>query len=184
MNASLSLRFKSIRDKIEDAGRRSAQFLSRQGLSAEAVRVQMEIVRELIASVRSFDADKRSGRSLALRMEVSESAVTTEVSLPVDEADRPRIAALERTIQQLRGSQSPLEAYLNQSSARGGRACHAEPHGAGLARIAHEAQALVDFFVDEDRSLTLSAVGPLLPEERSAGRRRRKPSAIAPRETG
>jgi hypothetical protein len=177
MQASLKLNFKSIKNKIEDAGRRAAQFLALQGLSEDAVRVQMEILRELIANARALDGGKPSGRNLSLRIQVGESAVTTEVSLLVDESDRLRIEELERTVQLLRGSQSPFEAYIAKFREPVEEAQCPEPIGMGLARIAFEDQALVDFFIDEDRVLTLSAVGPYLSEKRGADRSRQVASA-------
>jgi hypothetical protein len=165
MTPALNLRFKPIKEKIEDAGRRASRHLARLGFSEEAVRVQLEILRELIANARALDAGRRSGRNLAVRMAVGESAVTTEVSLRVDASDRPMIDRLEKTILRLRGSQSPFEAYL--------AACRESDGGAGLARIALESRATVDFFVDEDQSLTLSAVGPCRRAEPPAGGGRR-----------
>jgi hypothetical protein len=175
MNARLNLSFKPIKDKIEDAGRRAARFLTGQGLSEDAVRVQMEILRELIANARALDRGRPSGRSLSLKMEVGENAVIMEVSLRVDESDRPQIEALEKTVQLLRGAQSPFEAFIAQRRQPNERPDELEPIGAGLARIAYEDRALVDFFIDQDQALTLSAVGPYPPGER----RRRRPAAPA-----
>ncbi len=173
MGTSLKLSFKTIKDRIEDAGRRAAQFLTREGLAEEDVRVQMEILRELVANARALDAGRPSGRSLSLRVEVGESAVTTEVSLVVDESDRQRIQELEKTIQLLRGSQSPFEAYIAKCREPAGRTNCPEPVGMGLARIAYEDLALVDFFIDADQALTLSAVGPYQSDKRGADRSRK-----------
>jgi hypothetical protein len=71
------------------------------------------------------------------------------------------LADLDKTIQWIRGYQDPLEQYMINLSESSGASHLAGTNGLGLARIAYEADAIIDFYVSEDNILNLSAVSNL-----------------------
>jgi hypothetical protein len=77
---------------------------------------------------------------------------------PVDESCRTRLEELDRAIQFIRGYQDPFEAYMVMKKMSPKQKRHGEAEGLGLAEIAYEGNATLDFFISEDNILNLSAV--------------------------
>jgi len=64
---------------------------------------------------------------------------------------------LDETIQWIRGYQSPFEAYVEKLKEVSTGENQGES-GLGLVRIAYEGQSILDFYVDEQNMLAMSAV--------------------------
>jgi hypothetical protein len=80
---------------------------------------------------------------------------------PVDHTCCDKLKELDKTIQFIRGYQNPFEAYmLKRKEASKSSSCDVT-NSLGLARIAYEENAMLDFFISEDNDLFLSAVSSL-----------------------
>ena len=84
-----------------------------------------------------------------------------EVTNPFDESCRADLETLDRLVQWIRGHQDPFEAYLEKLEEVSRKPLQDETSGLGLARIAYEGGALLDFFVDERNFLNVSAFAAL-----------------------
>jgi hypothetical protein len=65
---------------------------------------------------------------------------------------------LDFIIQWIRSYQAPFQAYLERLKLVAARDLTDDESGLGLVRIAYEGEAVVDFYVDENEDLTISAV--------------------------
>ena len=93
----------------------------------------------------------------------SPDAVTVEVRSPVSGASNAHLAKLEAAIQWIRGYQDPFEAYVERLQHASAQQMTSTESGLGLVRIAYEGRSILDFYVDEENMLSVSAVYPLEP---------------------
>ena len=143
---------------IETAGQKSSRFLETKGLSKEAVDIQMMILKELINSGLKYGTSKPQKDDLAVNISIEDNTITFEVKNSVDETCCDRLKELDKTIQFIRGYQDPFEAYTLKQKEAFLDTSNNKPNGLGLARIAYEGNAILDFFVSEDNILNLYAV--------------------------
>jgi hypothetical protein len=116
------------------------------------------ILRELIISGKKFDNLRPSEFEMSVQLHIENNTITVEVKKSVCESAFGKLEALDKTIQWIRGYQDPLEDYMINFAEGPGASPLAGTNGLGLARIAHQANAIIDFYVSEDNVLNLSAV--------------------------
>jgi hypothetical protein len=143
---------------IETAGQKGSRFFKTKGFSKEAVDIQMMILKELINSGLKYGTSRTKRDDLAVNISIEENTITFEVKNSVDETCCDRLKELDKTIQFIRGYQDPFEAYTLKQKGKILDTSGNEPDGLGLARIAYEGNAILDFFVSEDNILNLYAV--------------------------
>jgi hypothetical protein len=79
----------------------------------------------------------------------------------VDEQVRSHLKKLDQTIQWIRGYQNPFQAYVERMKEVSVKALDDLESGLGLVRIAYEGKCILDFFVNEENMLAVSALLPL-----------------------
>lgn len=142
--------------EIDSLIKKSNWFLKSHGMSKNIVHEQIMIIYELVKFSSGFDNLSLSDTRISIRINIDKEAIWIEVSKPINENATDHLKDLDKTIQFIRGFQDPFEAFQKIKAAYG------SPHyvgsnGLGLAKIAYEGKAIVDFFVDEDHILYLSA---------------------------
>ena len=159
MKKTLKFNLKPLCQDIDRVGEKSSSFLRSHGFSDDTVKVQINILTELIKSGIKYASFTPSAKEITVRLQVDGNTCTMEVMNPVDESCNDRLRELDKTIQFIRGYQDPYEAYLLKMAEVAGRPSNAEANDLGLMKIAYEGGAILDFFVSEDNFLNLSAVG-------------------------
>jgi len=81
-----------------------------------------------------------------------------EVRQAVEKSFQRQLDELDKTIQWIRVYGDPFEPYMKKLREECENPNNHKANGIGLARIAYEAGAILDFFVSEDNILNLSAV--------------------------
>jgi hypothetical protein len=147
--------------EIQKLEHESSNFLKYHGYSDDTIQAQIMILRELIISGRNFDDLGPSGFETSVQLHIEDNTITVEVKKSVCESACGMLAELDKTIQWIRGYQDPLEHYMINLAEASGASHLAGTNGLGLARIAYEAGAIIDFYVSEDNILNLSAVSNL-----------------------
>lgn len=84
--------------------------------------------------------------------------ITIEVIHAIDPANLAHLNKLDQMIQWIRGYQDPFEAYINKLKEISKKPISDKDSGLGLVRIAYEGGAILDFFINEDNKLNVSAV--------------------------
>jgi hypothetical protein len=158
MENSIRLNLKPNGGEIERAGQKSSNFLKSHGFSEKAVDVQIMILRELINSGIKYGKFTPSESEITIHIFISGKTVTFEVKNPVDETCFDRLKELDKTIQFIRGYQDPFEPYLIKQREAAQNPSPNDTNGLGLARVAYEGGAMLDFFVGEDNFMNLLAV--------------------------
>lgn len=98
---------------------------------------------------------------LELEVSVGQSDVTVEVRHPVSDDQLESLERLDRMVQWIRGHQDPFEAYMDRLREVSAQSLEHPESGLGLVRIAYEGQSVLDFYLDENQVLAVSAVHAL-----------------------
>ncbi len=158
METKLELSIRPQWDELPAVQTKVRGFLAQRGLAPDAVDALEMVSSELVENGLKYGTE--DGGTIELDVSVGARAVTVEVvnrlgNGPLD------LQRLDRTIQWIRGHQTPFEAYLRRIEEISRRDPKAMENGLGLVRIAYEGQAVLDFYVKPDDRLAVSAVYPL-----------------------
>ena len=104
---------------------------------------------------------KDTNQKVIVVINLQRDTVTIEVFNPVNKKAMKDLTRLDKTIQWIRGYQDPFEAYIERLKEVAKKPLHDKESGIGLVRIAYEGKAWLDFFVDDNNILNVSAVSNL-----------------------
>jgi len=161
MKKSILFNLKLNDHEIDKAGKTGIDFLKSHGFSNETVQTQIMILKELIINGKKFENPSSLESEITVFLLVEEKTITVEVRQAVEESYQRQLNELDKTIQWIRGYQDPFEPYMKKLRERSENSNNSDATDIGLARIAYEAGAILDFFVSEDNILNLSAVRSL-----------------------
>ena len=167
MKKTMEFNLKSNIGEIKKLEQKSSNFLKYHGYSDDTVQAQIMILRELLISGKKFEDLRPSEFQTSVNLHIEDHAITVEVKKSVCESAYSKLEDLDKTIQWIRGYQDPLENYTINLAAAYGTSHITGTNALGLARIAHEADAIIDFYVSEDNILNLSAVSNLNADKHS-----------------
>jgi len=145
-------------NNVEKLREKSSDFLKSHGLSDNTIHAEMAILKELISSGKKIGNLKTSENEMSVLLLIENDTIIAEISRPIHESSSSQLDELDKTIQWIRGYQDPFEAYTTKRNDDADNLSNGDTNGIGLARIAYEAGAIVDFYVSEDNILNLSAV--------------------------
>lgn len=141
----------------------SNQFLKSHGISEKTVDEQIMVLEEIVKCGTAFDNFGPSDGRTRIGINIDKEVIRIEVSRSLNDSAVSRIQELDKIIQFINGFQDPFDAFIKI------RSDSSSPHrshfnGDGLARIAYEGKAMVDFFVNEHNVLKLYAIRDLRDE--------------------
>ena len=145
-------------DSIENARNVVADFCTQQELPPKHRDATVMIVSELSENAIKYGYFPSEESNIKAIVSVEDENIIVEVINPVGPQSRDHLVDLDRTIQWIRGFQDPFEAYTEKLRELSKRMLTDHSSSLGLARIAYEAQAILDFFVDEEDQLNVSAI--------------------------
>lgn len=121
----------------------------------EAYQIAM-VAQELLENAVKYGAFGRDER-ITLDIRVTAEDVTVEVRSKVG-VDDANLRRFDQMIQWIRGYQDPFEAYVERMKEVSTRPYSDGESGLGLTRIAYEGRSVLDFYVNEENVLAVSAV--------------------------
>lgn len=136
---------------------KSDQFFKSLGISKTITNKQCMIIDELVKFGSEFGAPSLFKDEMKVKINIDTESIVIEISKSIDGLELNCLNNLDETIQFIRGYQDPFEAFLKMKSKPYNQNCNGE-NGLRLAKIAYLGDAIVDFFVNEDNMLNLSAV--------------------------
>jgi hypothetical protein len=158
MANSMKVAIKPDWDEIEAVRGKAGQFLEQHGLPANVTKCMVMVLSELVENSIKYGSFPDPDSNVDINLEIGTRMITAEVSNAVDETCLEHLQNLDRMIQWVRGYQDPFEAYVERLEEVSKKPLHDEESGLGIVRIAYEGKVLLDFFVNEDNLLTVSAV--------------------------
>ena len=143
---------------MEKMRQRTGSFMKSHGISDDAVHAQFRIIGELIKTAKEYGNFSPADTELTVNVQVDENAITVEIINPINEASLERLEELDKIIQFIRGYQDPFEAFMITQNETSINSPQGDSNALDLSRIAYEENAILDFFVNEDNILHLSAI--------------------------
>lgn len=153
----MTLNLKPYENEIPGVAEKSSRFLKSHGFSNETIQSQLTLIKELIKNGLSYGKFNPSAKMM-VKIQLEDNAINVLVSSPVGECDRNHFTELDKMIQWMRGYQDPYEAYLKKLSENLNTPPNEKSNGLRLVKAAYEGKAILDFVVNEDNILNLSAV--------------------------
>jgi hypothetical protein len=136
-------------------------FLTALNLSDDAVARYTMVVCEMVENAIKYGYFLQAEADIRVVVRVDRGAISVQVMNPVGEVSHTYLNELDRTIQWVRGFQAPFEAYIARMRAISREPPDMDKSGLGLARITYEGRAVLDFYLDENDMLSVSAVSDI-----------------------
>jgi len=158
---ALRVKMKPDWEEIARASAQGQRFLASRRVTGQAADALYMVISELLENSLKYGVYADEGECVTLSIRITENQIIVEVVNPFDESCQAHLENLDRMVQWIRGYQDPFEAYVEKLREVSRRPLQDETSGLGLARIAYEGGAILDFFVDEKNHLNVSAVSAL-----------------------
>lgn len=157
MENTLKLHLAPDWNQIEEARNAGIDFLETHGFQKDLIHSLIMILSELLENSVKYGNFKKTNTAININLDISKSLITIEVNNPVDKRSEDHLKRLDKTIQWIRGYQDSFQAYVEKLKEISKKPLEDEESGLGLARIAYEGKAILDFFV-MDNKLNVSAI--------------------------
>ena len=153
---ALDLKIAPEWEQVKAAWDPCREALARAGLPDDETYQLAMVAQELLDNAVKYGTfAERDCIQLGVRVAVEDVMVEVKSRVGVDDAHLRRF---DRTIQWIRGFQNPFEAYVERMKLVSAQPYSDGEAGLGLTRIAYEGRSIIDFYVDEQDVLAVSAV--------------------------
>lgn len=163
MDDSLRLRVGASWDEVTRVRDQTEAFLLDHGFTGDVVEALTMVACELTENAVKYGAFGGADGWIDVEMSIRPSELIIEVQSPVATGDDDAVSRLDYAIQWIRGHQDPFEAYVERLHDVSAQPLASTESGLGLVRIAYEGHSILDFYVDDENMLAVSAVYPLDP---------------------
>jgi hypothetical protein len=153
---TLALRIAPQWDGIKEAWTPCREMLARVGFDDDATYQLAMVTQELLENAVKYGAFRADER-ISLEVRAARDDVTIEVKSRVA-GDDAHVRRFDRMVQWIRGFQDPFEAYVERMKAVSTQPYSNGESGLGLTRVAYEGRCMIDFYVDDEGVLAVSAV--------------------------
>lgn len=154
--AALDLRIAPEWDAVKAVWESCRSTLISTGLTQDEAYQLAMVAQELLENAVKYGAFA-SGELIGLGVRVAPDDVTVEVKSRVG-VDDAHLRRFDQMIQWIRGFQDPFEAYVERLKHVAAQPYARGESGLGLTRIAYEGRCAIDFYVNEENVLAVSAV--------------------------
>lgn len=150
-------------DEVDRIRREAEAFLKTQELAQDAVDALSMVACELTENAIKYgrfpkEPNGPDAAHITVTITTRRRRVLVEVKNPIGTGNEEHMARFDAMIQWIRGYQDPYEAYLERLKDVSKRTLEDTESGLGLVRIAYEGQSILDFYVDDQNQLAVSAV--------------------------
>ena len=160
MQPTLTLDVPPVWDEIERVREQSALFLKERGFSEDIVNAVSMVAAELTENAVEYGSYERPEQRIQVSVAPGRTSIAVEVKSPASSGAED-LEKLDRMIQWIRGHQDPFEAYMTRLKEVSAQETSSSESGLGLVRIAYEGQSVLDFYVDDENVVSVSAIHPL-----------------------
>lgn len=149
----------TVRDKTAD-------FLRMNHVDEETMDAIMMNISELTENAIKYGSFDEKNNEIRSVVTITPGDIIVEVSNPLKQGDNFNPERLDRIVQWIRGYQNPFEAYIEKLKEVAMQPQTEGESGLGIVRIAYEGQSIIDFYINEQGVISVSAVYHL-PSRRS-----------------
>jgi len=142
-------------DRVSDSVQ---SFLSESDLTRDDLDAVKMVTTELVENGIKYGHFPTPDSNIELSIRKKKKRIVIEVKNQVKDSEMGHLRRLDAKIQWIRGYQNPFEAYVERLKEISNKNLAEGESGLGLVRIAYEGQSILDFYVNEDNLLAVSAV--------------------------
>lgn len=154
----ITYRFNPDWSKLERIQKLVSDFCFDNSLSRESEDSLQMVCCELVENAIKYGHFPDDQVQIEMSLRIKNKSVTIEVRNQIKEEESHSLVLLDGQIQWIRGYQNPYEAYVEKLKDITSRELKPGESGLGLVRIAYEGNSILDFYVDENNILSVSAV--------------------------
>jgi len=158
MSVAFELSIPSHWDELDSVRAKTENFLLQQKLSKDQVYAMVMTTSELTENAIKYGDSQGENVQVHISLSVYPKEIIIEVKNKIKDIHDSDLRKLDENIQWIRGFQSHYEAYLEKIKLISGKSLEDGESGLGLVRIAYEGQCILDFYINEDDVLAMSAV--------------------------
>lgn len=158
MNNEIRMSIKPEWDNIEEVRVQTETFLKMQKIHEDVMDAVIMNISELLENAIKYGNYNNGINDVIASVSISERDITVEVKSPVKDEDDRHFRRLDKIVQWVRGYQNPFEAYIEKIKEVSLQPIDDNQSGLGIVRIAYEGQSIIDFFVNDDNIISVSAV--------------------------
>jgi hypothetical protein len=156
--SSLELSVESDWSEMEGVYIAVRDFLEAAGITQDSVSAYTMIACELTENSIKYGRFDSTLSKVNVSMSIDRRSISFVVRNPIGDVTAPYLKELDRVIQWVRGFQDPFEAYIARMKAISIEPLETNSSGLGIVRMAYEGRASLDFYLEEDAILNVSAV--------------------------
>ena len=142
-------------ERIDTVRRSTKAFLADHHLEEYDTDAVVMIASELAENAIKY-GNFQPNDTIRFSIDVADRKITVEVENKIDREENAHWKNLDRTIQWIRGFQTPFQAYIERLKQVS--TSKSDESGLGLVRIAYEGQGILDFFINRADQVAVSAV--------------------------
>ncbi|MFH0974896.1 MAG: ATP-binding protein [Spirochaetota bacterium] len=158
MNDIFEVKIKPVWENIEIIRNSADEFLKSKGCNDVIRDAIIMTISELVENAVKYGCFTDKCPDIYASVTPAERIITVEVKSPVREQDDMHFKRLDRIVQWVRGFQNPFEAYIAKIKDIALQPLNDNMSGLGIVRIAYEGQSVIDFYVNDDNVISVSAV--------------------------
>jgi hypothetical protein len=157
INNQLEYNFSPRWEELEIIRQYISEFSKNNSLSRDDTDSLVMVSSELVENALKYGDFDRLNK-VEFSAQIKNHKVILEVKNPINSLSSEMLRNLDSNIQWIRGYQNPYEAYIERLKLISGKELKIGESGLGLVRIAYEGKSIIDFYVNEDNILSVSAV--------------------------
>ena len=151
---------KPVWDDIEETRKTALKFIKDQRFTENTVYRVLMVMSELIENAIKYGHFSKPEDDIIVIISLLKQSAMIEVVHRTKESDAANLKKMDTIIQGIRSYQDPFEAYAKKLEEVANRSMDNNDSGLGLVRIAYEGGAVLDFIVDENEYINVTAVIP------------------------
>lgn len=158
LSKSLKLKIKPVWDELDYVRDQVEAFLQSHNFEPNQVHAMVMTTSELTENAIKYGQHDLDTDTVNIFVDIYPKEVIIEVKNKIVNVDNEALKELDENIQWIRGYQNQYEAYMEKLKHISAKNLKAGESGLGLVRISYEGQCILDFYVNEDDILAMSAV--------------------------
>ncbi len=145
-------------EEVELVRGRVMDFLTRQGHPEETVQSLGMVASELCENAVKYGFYPTGGFGrIEVTLDVYPHEILVIVTCPLPSGDNKHLQRFRQTLDWLQEHGDPREAYIQKMLEVADRDPHSKESGLGLPRIVYEGQSRLDYVIEEDQQLIVTA---------------------------
>ncbi|MDH4262954.1 MAG: ATP-binding protein [Spirochaetia bacterium] len=158
MSKSLKLKINPVWEELDYVREQVEIFLAKHNFNSDQIHALMMTTSELAENAIKYGHYETDKDKIDIFLDIYPKEVIIEVKNKIHDVDNEELKELDENIQWIRGYQNQYEAYMEKLKHVSAKNLKKGESGLGLVRIAYEGQCILDFYVNEDDVLAMSAV--------------------------